>query len=139
MRAIRSRGIQALYGVPLLNGEQVIGVARMGSRTAQEFSNEDKLLFRVMVGRAAGLIVQAQLVAREREALARVREQEARTRRLQEVTAALSESHSLEQVARVVVDKAVRARAGNPGSQAEAWQCWRTVWESCFGFTGLER
>jgi PAS domain S-box-containing protein len=66
--ALRARGIQALYGVPLLNGEQVIGVAYMGSRTAFEFSNEDKLLFRVMVSRATGLIVQAQLVMRERRA-----------------------------------------------------------------------
>ena len=71
----------------------------MGSRTAQEFSAEDKLLFRIMVGRAAGLIVQTQSVARERQALARVRAQEVRTRRLQEVTAALSQAHSLEQVA----------------------------------------
>jgi PAS domain S-box-containing protein len=66
--ALRARGIQALYGVPLLHGEQVIGVAHMGSRTAFEFSNEDKLLFRVMVSRATGLIVQAQLAARERKA-----------------------------------------------------------------------
>ncbi|HEY0095953.1 MAG TPA: PAS domain-containing protein, partial [Archangium sp.] len=66
--ALRARGIQALYGVPLLNGEQVIGVAYMGSRTAFEFSNEDKLLFRVMVSRVTGLIVQAQLVLRERRA-----------------------------------------------------------------------
>jgi PAS domain S-box-containing protein len=113
---LRSRGIQALYGVPLLNGEEVVGVAHMGSRTAHEFSNEDKLLFRVMLGRIAGLIVQAQLVVSERKALARVREQEARTRRLQEVTAALSCAHSPEQVARVVVDKAIRALGAASGS-----------------------
>ncbi len=66
--ALRARGIQALYGVPLLHDGEVIGVAHMGSRTALEFSNEDKLLFRVMVSRATGLIVQAQLVLRERRA-----------------------------------------------------------------------
>jgi PAS domain S-box-containing protein len=111
-----ARGIQAFYGVPLLDGEQVVGVAHMVSRTAREFSNEDKLLFRVMVGRAANLIVQAQLVAREREALARVRAQEERTMRLQAVTAALSQALTTADVARVVVDKAVRALGAMGGS-----------------------
>jgi PAS domain S-box-containing protein len=114
--AVRARGIQALYGVPLLDGEQVVGVAHMGSRTAREFSNEDKLLFRVMVGRASSLIVQAQLVAREREALARVRAQEERAVRLQAVTAALSQALTTTDVARVVVDKAVRAMGAMGGS-----------------------
>jgi PAS domain S-box-containing protein len=111
-----ARGIQAFYGVPLLDGEQVVGVAHMVSRTAREFSNEDKLLFRVMVGRAANLIVQAQLVGREREALARVRAQEERTMRLQAVTAALSQALTTADVARVVVDKAVRALGAMGGS-----------------------
>ncbi|HEX8823072.1 MAG TPA: PAS domain-containing sensor histidine kinase, partial [Archangium sp.] len=53
---------------PLLHAGEVIGVAHMGSRTAYEFSNEDKLLFRAMVSRATGLIIQAQLAARERTA-----------------------------------------------------------------------
>ncbi|HZH16399.1 MAG TPA: ATP-binding protein [Archangium sp.] len=64
--AIRSRGTRALYGVPLLHAGEVIGVAHMGSRTAFEFSSEDKLLFRAMVSRATALLVQAQLAARER-------------------------------------------------------------------------
>jgi PAS domain S-box-containing protein len=114
--ALRARNIQALYGVPMLDGEQVVGVAHMGSRTAHEFSNEDKLLFRVMVGRASSLIVQAQLVAREREALARVRAQEERAVRLQSVTAALSQALTMTDVARVVVDKAVRALGAMGGS-----------------------
>ncbi|HEX5748394.1 MAG TPA: GAF domain-containing protein [Archangium sp.] len=116
LRSASTRGIQALYGVPLLDGERVIGVAHMGSRTTHEFSNEDKLLFRVMVGRAASLIVQAQLVAREREALARVRAQEERAVRLQAVTAALSQALTTTDVARVVVDKAVRALGAMGGS-----------------------
>jgi PAS domain S-box-containing protein len=115
---LRAQGIQALYGVPLFDGDSVLGVAHMGSRTALEFSNEDKLLFRVMVGRAANLIVQAQLVAREREALARLRAQEHRTARLQEVTAALSQALTRKDVARVVVDKALRALGARVGSLA---------------------
>src|SRR6185436_8591976 len=65
---LRQRGIKALYGVPLIHDGEVIGVAHMGSTTAREFSDEDKLLFRTMANRAIAVIVQAQLVEREREA-----------------------------------------------------------------------
>ncbi|WP_081465882.1 ATP-binding protein [Stigmatella aurantiaca] len=68
--AFRTRGTRALYGVPLLYGGEVIGVAHMGSRTAFEFSNEDKLLFRAMVSRATGLLVQAWLADSEQAARA---------------------------------------------------------------------
>jgi PAS domain S-box-containing protein len=113
--AFRALGTRGLYGVPLLQGDESLGVALMGSRTAFEFSEEDKLLFQSMVGRATFLIVQAQLAARERQAreeaeraLARLREQESRTARLQEVTAALAQALTTAQVARVVVEKTVR-------------------------------
>jgi PAS domain S-box-containing protein len=61
-QALRDAGVRALYGVPLAHEGRVIGVAKMGSRTAYDFSEEDKLLFRTMAGRATGLLVQSQLV-----------------------------------------------------------------------------
>ncbi len=61
-------GLHALYGVPLLEGEHLVGVAYMGSRTAYAFSEADTLLFRLMASRATALIVQAQLRAREEAA-----------------------------------------------------------------------
>jgi PAS domain S-box-containing protein len=119
----RTQGTRGLYGVPLLRGDETLGVALMGSRTAFEFSGEDVLLFRSMMGRAAALIVQAQLVTRERQvkeaaerALGLLREQESRTARLQEVTAALSQALTSAQVAEVVVEKAVRALGAAGGS-----------------------
>jgi len=119
----RSQGTRGLYGIPLVQGEEALGVALMGSRTAFDFSNEDKLLFGAMVSRATALILQAQLAARERQAreqaermLERLREQESRTARLQEVTAALSQAISTSQVAHVVVEKAVRALGAAGGS-----------------------
>lgn len=63
---LRDHKIRALYGVPLLRGTEVVGVAHMGSRTAFHFSEEDKILFRVMADRAAAFIVQAQTLERER-------------------------------------------------------------------------
>jgi PAS domain S-box-containing protein len=66
--ALTHLGLHALYGVPLLEGEHVVGVAYMGSRTAYAFSEADMLLFRIMASRATALIVQAQLRAREQAA-----------------------------------------------------------------------
>jgi signal transduction histidine kinase len=68
---LRDRGVRALYGVPLLD-EEVIGVAHIGSLTACQFSDEDRLLFRAMANRASAFIVQAQLRDAERAAHAEV-------------------------------------------------------------------
>lgn len=61
-QAIRDKGVRALYAIPLHHAGSVIGVAHMGSRSAFEFSEEDKLLFRTMASRATAVIVQTQLV-----------------------------------------------------------------------------
>ncbi len=66
--AIRRRGVRALYAVPLMREEKVIGVAHIGSLTAFEFSEEDKLLFRTMVSRATSGVVKAQILADLRRA-----------------------------------------------------------------------
>lgn len=66
--AIRAKGVRALYGVPLKRGTRVIGVAHIGSLTAYEFSDEDKLLFRTMASRATSGIVKAQILADLRRA-----------------------------------------------------------------------
>ncbi|MDC0712594.1 ATP-binding protein [Stigmatella sp. ncwal1] len=66
--AAQRLGLLALYGVPLLEGGKLIGVAHMGSRTTHAFSEADTLLFRTMAARATALIVQAQLRAREQAA-----------------------------------------------------------------------
>ncbi|MGK4000871.1 ATP-binding protein [Sorangium sp. So ce1024] len=65
-REIRSRGLRAVHGVPLIHEGRAIGVAILGSRNAEEFSEEDVLMLRTMTSRATALIVQAQLVAKER-------------------------------------------------------------------------
>ena len=67
---IRKLGIRASYSVPLLHGDNLVGVAHMSSRTVFDFSESDKLLFSAMVTRATGFIVQAELAQRERAARA---------------------------------------------------------------------
>ncbi|MDY7229038.1 PAS domain S-box protein [Hyalangium rubrum] len=68
----RGRGIHALYGVPLIHEDRVIGVAYMGSCTAYDFSEDDQQLLRMMAQRATSLIVQAQLTERLRQSEARL-------------------------------------------------------------------
>lgn len=53
---VRRRGLRAMYGIPLLDGDDLVGVAHIGSRGAREFAEEDLLLFRGLAIRATGLI-----------------------------------------------------------------------------------
>ena len=77
---IRRMGLQALYGVPLLDGEHVIGVAHMGSLTAPDFSTQDKRLFTAMAARATTAIVQHVLRERAERAAAELRDRELQLR-----------------------------------------------------------
>lgn len=58
---LRARGVRALYGVPLVDGGDTIGVAHMGSLTAHEFSIQDKRLLGAMAARASAAIFQHML------------------------------------------------------------------------------
>ncbi len=99
-QAIRDKRVRALYGVPMVRDDKVIGVAHIGSLTASEFSEEDKLLFRTMVSRATSVVVQAQLVAD-------LRRTETAQRFLSDATKQLAESldyyTTLEQISRLAV------------------------------------
>lgn len=70
---LRAKHIHALYGIPLIQGDELIGVAHMGSLTADEFSEEDRHFFASMTSRATiGIrhhVMQQELadIAEERE------------------------------------------------------------------------
>ena len=71
---LRASGVKAIYGVPLIDGGELIGVAQMGSLTAHEFSEQDKRLLSAFANRATAAILQHLL----REAAERrLRQQEA--------------------------------------------------------------
>jgi signal transduction histidine kinase/DNA-binding response OmpR family regulator len=53
---LKKRGLQALYGVPMMTDGEVTGVALIGSSTAQAFSPSETALFRAMVARAAWVV-----------------------------------------------------------------------------------
>ena len=52
-RVIKERAILALYGVPLLQDDELLGVAHMGSTRADEFTIEDRHLFGSVAARIA--------------------------------------------------------------------------------------
>jgi signal transduction histidine kinase len=56
--ALRDRGLRVIYGVPLTHEGRVIGVTHIGSKTAVDFSEQDKLALRMMAARTTALIVQ---------------------------------------------------------------------------------
>ncbi|WP_205525560.1 PAS domain-containing protein [Pyxidicoccus trucidator] len=66
--SLKEPGLRAIYGVPMLEDERLLGVAYMGSRTAFIFSDPDTLLFRSIAQRATAYLVQARLQADERAA-----------------------------------------------------------------------
>src|SRR5439155_3691981 len=112
--SIRQSGIRGYYGVPLMLGEDLIGVATIGSRTTAEFSEEDRLLFRTMSGRAAALIAQARLdaeLARRNAELAAALEYRDR------LLAVLS--HDLRNPLGVIVMSADLLRRGEPLSETQ--------------------
>jgi len=53
---IREVGVRALYGVPLVGCDEVLGVAHMGSLRAYDFHADDLLFFRAVANRAAALM-----------------------------------------------------------------------------------
>lgn len=77
---IRSKGVKALYGVPLIDEGELIGVAHMGSLTAEEFSDQDRVLFASMASRATAGIYHQML---RDKAEKRARELEASEQRFQ--------------------------------------------------------
>ncbi|MDY7230026.1 PAS domain S-box protein [Hyalangium rubrum] len=90
--ALRQSGLRALYGVPLLLGDELLGVVHMGSRTSHEFSDEDRLLLRTLAARTTSMVARTQAFDREQmaraeaqAALAQVSASEERLRRWMEV------------------------------------------------------
>lgn len=68
---LRMSGVKALYGVPLVFGNEVIGVAKIGSRTVTDFAADDRQILRSAAERAAAFIAQRS-EAEDRELLLHV-------------------------------------------------------------------
>ena len=80
--AMARAGIRVLYGVPIVDRSELIGVAKIGSLTADQFSLQDQRIFAAMVARASAAIVQHQLRDQARRATEQLVEQERQFRAL---------------------------------------------------------
>jgi signal transduction histidine kinase/PAS domain-containing protein len=111
--------LKALYGVPLLAGESIIGVACLGARRAFVLPDEEKVLFRTMVERASTVVVQASLIAERRAA---------ELERAKALTALRAEERKLAQVLQqlptgvIIADQTGKLLYGND----EVARIWRT-------------
>lgn len=54
--ALKAAGVKALFGVPLLEEGELLGVAHIGSRTVAEFFQLDRVLFQTLGARASAAI-----------------------------------------------------------------------------------
>ena len=63
---LSARGTRALFGVPLLNDRQVLGVAHVGSTRTAAFTDRDKRLLQAVAERAAWAVTKHQERARVR-------------------------------------------------------------------------
>jgi signal transduction histidine kinase len=54
--SLRNRGVRALHGVPLLDADELVGVALIGSLTSFEFSAQERRLFAALVDRGTAAI-----------------------------------------------------------------------------------
>ena len=91
-QALRQSGLRALYGVPLMLEDELLGVAHMGSRASYEFSDEDLMLFRTMAARTTSMVARELAHQREQaaraeaeDALAQVRASSSRLKRWEEI------------------------------------------------------
>ncbi|HEX8106659.1 MAG TPA: ATP-binding protein, partial [Kofleriaceae bacterium] len=80
--AMARAGVRVLHGVPIVDRGEVIGVAKIGSLTAEQFSLQDQRIFAAMVARASAAIVQHMLRDQARRASEQLAEQERQFRAL---------------------------------------------------------
>jgi PAS domain S-box-containing protein len=74
--ALRAAGVRALYGAPLFDGGDVIGVIQVGSVTANKFTPQDHHLVEVIAFRAQAAIHQLMLRETAEQVSAKLRESE---------------------------------------------------------------
>jgi len=74
--------LRVLYGVPIRDGAAVIGVAKIASCTADDFSLQDQRIFAAMVARASAAILQHVLRERAERVAAQLAESERQLRAL---------------------------------------------------------
>lgn len=104
---IRAKGVKALYGVPLLADGEVLGVAHIGSISAPEFSDQDRILFGAMASRATAGIHQHALRAQAEDRARAIETSERRLKFLSRASEVLTSTLDLQQTLQNVAELVV--------------------------------
>ncbi|HUS30080.1 MAG TPA: GAF domain-containing protein, partial [Kofleriaceae bacterium] len=88
--ALARASLRVLYGVPIVDGGVVIGVAKIGSINAPEFSEADQRVFSAMVARATAAIIQHVLRDQARAAAIKLAQRDEQFRALADNMAQLA-------------------------------------------------
>jgi signal transduction histidine kinase/putative methionine-R-sulfoxide reductase with GAF domain len=104
---LRASNIRAMYGLPLIDNDQVVGVAHVSSTRFDKISREDLLQFAEMVTRATSAIVQHMLREAAERASAELAQNLQERKFLDDATRVLSSSlnyyDTLEKIAHLAV------------------------------------
>ncbi len=109
-------GDQTAVAVPLLADGAALGVLYVAFRALRSFDSADLDVLTTLAQQCAQALERARLYAAERQARAVAEQAAQRTARLQQVTAALAEALSPDQVAAAVVRQGVAALDARAGS-----------------------
>jgi signal transduction histidine kinase len=110
-------GMHSLLAVPLRGREGVLGVLATSRDTpGHPYTADDQTLLQDLADRAALAIENARLYQAEQQARQSAEQAAERSARLQEITAALVEATTIEQVSQVIVGQAVPAFRADAGA-----------------------
>ena len=107
--------LHSVVGVPILRGDDVLGVLHAGSAASRSFGPEDVELLTLVATRVGGALERAQLFGAARTARADASRVADRLRRLQTATAALTGAVTVDEVSEAILHEAIAAVHADAG------------------------
>ncbi len=119
--ALRESGMTSVVAVPIVHDDSVLGVLHAGSRLADRFDTADAELLGLVAERLAPAIARVRLLQAERDARRWAEDRAHRLARLEDLTATLAQTKTLDEVA-----ANLQELVGQLGLTEEV--LWSTVW-----------
>ena len=107
--------LRSVVGVPILRGDDVLGVLHTGSATPRSFDADDVELLTLVAARVGGALERAQLFDWARTAQADASRAADRLSRLQTATAALTGAVTVQEVSEAILHEAIAAVHADAG------------------------
>jgi PAS domain S-box-containing protein len=107
--------LRSVVGVPILRGDDVLGVLHTGSATPRNFDADDVELLTLVAARVGGALERAQLFDWARTARADASRAANRLSRLQTATAALTGAITVDEVSEAILHEAIAAVHADAG------------------------